>query len=95
MDTLQSVQGASLDKLERQLQESRNIYNRMKSNLQGEILNNLIDIALACDEDQDMMLSDEEIDGAITRLESIHGIDVDNEGVRKAIIQNGRSLDGT
>lgn len=95
MDTIASVQGASLDDLERQLNETKKIYEKMQQNLQGDVLNNLIDIALACDQDADMVLSDKEIDDAIARLEKIHGIDVDNEGVRKALIQNGRSLDGT
>lgn len=62
--------------------------------MQGDILNNLIDVALACDEDADMVLSDKEINGAIEKLEQVHGIDVDNEGVRKTLIENGRSLDG-
>lgn len=84
-----------MDDLERQLNETKKIYEKMQQNLQGDVLNNLIDIALACDQDADMVLSDKEIDDAIARLEKIHGIDVDNEGVRKALIQNGRSLDGT
>lgn len=95
LDTITSVQGASLDELERQLTETKQIYNKLQQNLQGDILNNLIEVALACDQDADMVLSDQEIDGAIERLEQVHGIDVDNEGVRNALIQNGRSLDGT
>jgi len=67
----------------------------MQQNLQGDILNNLIDIALSCDEDEDMLLSDEEIENAIHRLENIHGLQLDNEGIRHAVVENGRSLDGT
>ena len=47
MDTIQSVQGASLDELENQLKESQRIYGKMKQNLQGEILQNLISGALS------------------------------------------------
>jgi hypothetical protein len=94
LDTINSVQGASSDELEKQLDESKQIYSKMQQNLQGDILNNLIDIALACDEDEDMVLSDAEIDKAILRLEGIHGLDLDNEGIRQAIIDNGRSLEG-
>jgi hypothetical protein len=94
LDTIAGVQGASVDELERQLAETKQIYNKLQQNLQGDILNNLIEVALACDEDADMVLSDQEINGAIERLEQVHGIDVDNEGVRKALIQNGRSMDG-
>lgn len=93
LDTIASVQGASLDKLEKQLEATRNIYSKLQQNLQGDILNNLIDIALACDDNQDMVLSDEEIDDVIRKLEQVHGIDVDNEGVRRVLVQNGRSMD--
>ena len=83
-----------MDELEKQLEETRKIYGQLQQNLQGDILNNLIDIALACDDNQDMVLSDEEIDDAIRKLEQVNGIDVDNEGVRRVLVQNGRSLDG-
>jgi hypothetical protein len=94
LNTIASVQGASVDELERQLAETKQIYNKLQQNLQGDILNNLIEVALACDQDADMVLTDQEINGAIERLEQVHGIDVDNEGVRKALIKNGRSMDG-
>eukprot|EP00934_Nitzschia_sp_Nitz4_P003487 Nitzschia sp. Nitz4//NODE_444_length_18484_cov_71.934560//8151//9143//NITZ4_additional_000058-RA//1//CDS//3329531899//3477//frame0 len=93
LDTLQGVQGTSLDKLEKQLEETRKIHQQMKSSVQGEILNNLIEIALVCDADGDMILSDEEIDHIISKMESIHGIDIDNEKIRAMINENGRSLD--
>ncbi len=94
LDTITSVQGASVDELEAQLAETRKIYEKLQQNLQGDILNNLIEIALACDDNADMVLSDDEINDAIKRLEQVNGIDVDNEGIRKVLIQNGRSLDG-
>lgn len=93
LDTIASVQGQSIGELETQLEETRKIYGRLQDNLQGDILNNLIEVALACDTDENMVLSDAEIDGAISKLESIHGVNVDNEVIRKVLVQNGRSLD--
>lgn len=91
---IQSVQGASLDELEHQLQESRNIYSKMSQNLQGEILQNLISVILACDQDGDMVLSDEEIDDIILKLEGIHNLDLDEDMIRAKIQDCGRSLNG-
>lgn len=94
MDIIATAQGASIGELEKQLAQTKQIYGKLQQNLQGDILNNLVEVALACDDDADMVLSDKEIDDAIGRLEQIHGIDVDNEGIRRVLIQNGRSLDG-
>jgi hypothetical protein len=95
LEIIQSVQGASLDELEQQLQESRNIYSKMSQNLQGEILQNLISVILACDQDGDMVLSDEEIDDTILKLEGIHNLDLDEDKIRAKIQDCGRSLNGT
>lgn len=93
LDTIASSQGSSLIELENQLAETRKIYDKLQDNLQGDILNNLIEVALACDENADMVLSDPEIDVAIAKLESIHGIEVDNAGIRNVLTRNGRSFD--
>jgi hypothetical protein len=95
LDTINSVQGASLDQLERQLEESKNILGKMNQNLQGDILQNLIEIAMACDEDGDSQLNDEEIESVIIKLENLNGVEIDNERIRDLIIQNGRQLEGT
>ena len=92
---LQKVEGVSLDELEQQLEESRAIYGKMTQNLQGEILQNLISVILACDEDGDMILSDQEIEDLIHNIEGIGGVDIDDDMVRDKIISCGRSLNGT
>lgn len=93
LETIASSQGTSISELETQLNETREIYGKLQTNLQGDVLNNLVEIALACDENADMSLSDGEIDATIKKLESINGLDLDNAGIRKVIVQNGRSFD--
>jgi hypothetical protein len=93
LDTIASAQGTSISDLESQLEETRKIYEKLQTNLQGDVLNNLVEIALACDENGDMLLSDGEIDATISKLESINGLDLDNAGIRKVLVQNGRSFD--
>ena len=95
LEMLQKVEGVSLDELEQQLEESRAIYGKMTQNLQGEILQNLISVILACDEDGDMILSDQEIEDLIHNIEGIGGVDIDDDMVRDKIISCGRSLNGT
>jgi hypothetical protein len=95
LETIQSVQGASLEELEKQLQDSRVIAKKMSQNLQGDILQNLISVVLACDQDGDMTMSDAEIDDLIAKLEGVHGIQLKEDLIRSKIIEMGRSLNGT
>jgi hypothetical protein len=94
LKTIQSAQGASLDELEKQLQESKNIYNRMELNLQGEILQNLLSVIMACDNDGDQLMDDDDIERLIHKLEGIQGVDLKDEMIRKKIVDCGRSLNG-
>lgn len=94
LDTINSVQGASLKELENQLEESRKIYENMEDSLQGEILQNLISVILACDQDGDMTLSDAEIDDIVARLEKLEGVDLKEDLIRSKIIEHGRSMNG-
>ena len=80
--------------MENQLKESKKILDKMELNLQGDILGNLMDIALACDEDGDFELSDDEIEDVITQLEEMNGVDIDNERIKKLLIERGRSVEG-
>ena len=93
LSTLQSVQGQSVDELERQLQESKDILARMKTNQKGQVLQNLISVLLGADEDGNMMLSDEDIKEIIRRLAGLHNVNIDDEKLRQVIIDNGRSVE--
>jgi hypothetical protein len=93
LSSLQSVQGQSVDELEAQLQESKDILARMQTNQRGQILQNLITVLLSADADGNMMLSDEDIDNIIHRLEGLHNVNIDDDKVRQLIIDNGRSIE--
>jgi hypothetical protein len=94
LDAVRETEGKTLDELEQQLEQSRQIFNSMQDNLMGNILQNLISVVLNCDKDGDMVLSDEEIDTIILKIEGINGIDLNDELLREALVQNGRSLNG-
>ena len=93
LGTLQAVQGQSVDELERQLVESKDILSRMKTNKQGQVLQNLISVVLNADTDGNRMLSDEDIEEIIRRLEGLHHVDINDEKLRQTIIDNGRSVE--
>lgn len=94
LDTINSVQGASLGELEKQLTESKKILGKMKQNLEGELLNNIIDVAIRADVDGDGQMTDDEINRAIQEMSGISGVEVDVDGIRSMIIKDGRSIDG-
>ena len=94
LDAVREVEGKGLDELEQQLQQSRQIFNSMQDNLMADILQNLISVVLECDKDGDMVLSDEEIDNIILKMEGMNGVDLKEDLLREALVQNGRSLNG-
>jgi len=94
-DTLEAVnalQGESIKKLEEQLNESKEILANMTRNRKAVILQNLVTVLLATDGNQDMLLSDEEIDDLIHNMESINGVELKEDLVRQTIIDAGRSV---
>ena len=95
LDTLQSVQGQSIDELERQLAESRKILEMQKDSLSGDILSNIMTVVLAADDDGDMLLSDAEIDEVTKNIESLQGVDFNDAQLKKLIISKGRDIPGT
>jgi exonuclease VII small subunit len=93
LDTLKIAQGQSIEELERQLLESRNILEMQKDNLSGDILSNIMTVVLAAD-DGDMLLSDAEIDEVTKNIESLQGVEIDDAQLKKLIINKGRDIAG-
>jgi glycerol-3-phosphate dehydrogenase len=94
LDTLKSLQGRSVDELEKQLNESKAILATMKDDVAGDILQNIMTVVLGADDNGDMILSDEEIDEVVKNIESLHGIDLNDEELKKVIIGKGRDIPG-
>ena len=94
-DTLEAVnvmRGESIKKIEEQLNDSKEILANMSQNRKAVILQNLITVLLSTDGNQDMLLSDEEIDDLIHNMESINGVELKEDLVRNTIIDAGRSV---
>mmetsp|Transcript_856 Transcript_856/g.1138 ORF Transcript_856/g.1138 Transcript_856/m.1138 type:complete len:268 (-) Transcript_856:117-920(-) len=93
LETLQAVQGQSMDDLEEQVEESRNILATMSKNYKGQLMQNLISVLLGADEDGNMILSDDDIEDIIHRLEGLHNVNINDALLRQLIIDNGRSVE--
>ncbi|KAL7573364.1 hypothetical protein ACA910_011724 [Epithemia clementina (nom. ined.)] len=93
LETLQVVQGQSIEELEDQLQESRDILATMHTNLKGQLLQNLITVLLGADQDGNMILSDDDIEDIVQRLEGLHNVNINDVALRQVIIDNGRSVE--
>lgn len=66
----------------------------MKEDLAGDILQNLITVVLAADDNGDNLLSDAEIDEVVRNIEGLQGVDLPNEKLKQLIIGKGRSVAG-
>jgi hypothetical protein len=70
-----------------ELDESKEILSHMDRNYKAVILQNLVTVLLATDADQDMILSDEEINELICNREGIHGVQLKEDLLRQTIIE--------
>jgi hypothetical protein len=92
LETLQSVQGVSMQELEGQLRESQDIWNTLDRDLQSEIVRALVGVILGADLDKDFLLSDGEIDDIIHKMEAIHGVQLKEGLLKSIVIEQGRSI---
>ena len=76
------------------MEESRQILSTMKDDLAGNILQNIITVVLAADENGDNLLSDTEIDVVVRNIEGLQGVDLPNEKLKQLIIGKGRCVAG-
>jgi myosin heavy subunit len=93
LTTLQSANIQSIDQLEQQVQQSKEIVAQFQQNTKAMILQNLITVMVHCDQNHTMTLEDHEIDTLISSLESIHHVRINATKIRQLIIdQNQRSM---
>jgi hypothetical protein len=83
---LTEVQGRSIKDLQLQLEQSRAIVENLEDNTAGEVLQNLITMVLMVDNNNDKILSDEEINDLIHRLEKINGVELRERLLRRTIV---------
>jgi len=92
-EEIREMEDASLDILEEQLVQSKEILDQMEDNKLNMVLGNIFDIVDASDKDFDSKLSDNEIDMLIKQIEGINSVEINDNLARKLIIDAGRGTD--
>eukprot|EP00586_Coscinodiscus_wailesii_P019736 CAMPEP_0172514728 /NCGR_PEP_ID=MMETSP1066-20121228/262301_1 /TAXON_ID=671091 /ORGANISM="Coscinodiscus wailesii, Strain CCMP2513" /LENGTH=266 /DNA_ID=CAMNT_0013295505 /DNA_START=57 /DNA_END=854 /DNA_ORIENTATION=+ len=94
LETVQELEGSSLEMLEEQLEDSKNILARMEMSLKSVVLQNIMNIVMRCDTDGDMDIEDNEITLLVKKIKNIDGVKLNEERFRKKIKDSGNSIRG-
>jgi len=92
-EEIREMENASLNILESQLQESEKILDRLEATSLNKVLQNIFQIIFATDKDENDLLSDDEIDSLIKRVEGINGVEINDELCKRLIIESGRNIE--
>ena len=92
LDAITQQQGMSIDALEEQVRDNRDILRRMRSGLKSNILQNLLQVVIRSDKDGSMTVGEHEIDELMVKLEEIDGVTVDEEPFKKLVLESGGSI---
>ena len=92
LDVITQTQGQSIEAFEEQVQDNREILNKMQSNLKANVLQNLLQVVIRSDKDENMTIEEHEIGDLINRITGINGVEVNEERFRDAITSSGGSL---
>lgn len=92
LDTITSMQGQSIQALEEQVEDNRDILSKMQSNLKANVLQNLLQVVIRSDRDADMDIEGDEIEDLMKRIEGINGVEIHKDRFRDAISSAGGSL---
>ena len=91
LDVISNTQGQSVTTLEKQVQENKDILNKMKKSTKGRVIQNLISIIYRGDENMDDVISDAEANKVISNLKKIAGLTVHEKRLSAAI--TGKSVE--
>lgn len=92
LDAITQQQGMSIEALEEQVKDNRDILRRMQSGLKANILQNLLQVVIRSDKDGSMTVGEHEIDELMVKLEEIDGVTVNEEPFKKVVLESGGSL---
>jgi len=93
LDVITQKQGQGVNQFREQVKKGKQLLKGMKKNLRGTVLQSLLTIVMASDEDGDAMIDDNEADAMIQNLKSLKGITLREDLFREAIRNSGGSLD--
>lgn len=92
LDAITQQQGMSIEALEEQVKDNRDILRRMRSGLKSNILQNLLQVVIRSDKDGSMTVGEHEIDELMVKFEEIDGVTVNEEPFKKLVLESGGSI---
>lgn len=93
LDAITNKQGQGVESFKKQIEEGKILVKGMKKNLRGNVLQSLLGIVMASDEDGDFSIDAQETDRLVERLHEINGVELREDKFRAALIKSGGSLD--
>ena len=92
LNTLTSVQGQNLNVMLKQIEEYKIIQDQIQESLQAKVIQNLITVVIRSDDDQDFVIDKNEVDGLLTKLKTIDGVNFSESNFKKAIAHAGYNV---
>ena len=83
------LEGKNIQTLMEQVEEYRQIQSEIETSLQAKIIQNLMEVVIRSDDDDDFIIDKNEVDGLMTRLKSISGVDFSEDNFKQAIANAG------
>ena len=90
---LAQLEGRNVQTLMEQVEEYRRIQQEVSTSLKAQVIQNLIEVVIRSDDDDDFIIDKNEVDGLLTRLKCIDGVDFSEENFRKAISKAGYNVE--
>mmetsp|Transcript_7269 Transcript_7269/g.9007 ORF Transcript_7269/g.9007 Transcript_7269/m.9007 type:complete len:151 (+) Transcript_7269:25-477(+) len=91
---IHEMESAAVDHLEKSMGDRQEAMELNQTNLFTAIVDNVIDILLKLDKDEDMLLSDNEVNAIIKAIEGINEVDIKDDYLRQKINEYGSSIEG-
>lgn len=83
LDTITQTQGKSVATFADQVEKNKKILAKMKQNLRGTVMQNLLSVIMASDTDKDNVVDPEEVDTLLRRIKGIGGVEVKEQKFRE------------
>lgn len=92
LDAITEVQGQSIETFTRQVEENKQILEKLEENHKCIVLQNIIDVIYRNDVDGDGDIQDHEIDSLISHIKGVNGVQVEEGKFRSAIKGSGGGM---
>jgi hypothetical protein len=86
-------EGKNVQTLMEQVEEYRRIQQNVAISLKAKVIQNLMEVVIRSDDDDDFIIDKNEVDGLLTRLKHMDGVDFSEANFHKAISKAGYNVE--